>query len=66
MAKREIKYKTENANTIIYVLLHYNDYNILSLTYITSGLAIQVKTIWFNLKIALDFFNFFELVLKLC
>ena len=43
MVKRE-KYKTENTNTIIHVPLHQNDFNILNLNYITSGLTLQVKT----------------------
>ena len=38
MVKSEIRYKTENTNTIIYVLLHKNDFNILNLSHITSGL----------------------------
>ena len=45
MMKREITYKTENANTIIYVLLHKNDFNILNLSHITSRLTIPVNTV---------------------
>ena len=43
MVKRE-KYKTENTNTIIHVPLHQNNFNILNISYITSGLTLQVKT----------------------
>ena len=57
--------KTENTSLVIYVLLHWNDFNILNLSHITSRLTTQVKTIWFNLKVVLNFLNFFELVLKL-
>ena len=57
MVKRE-KYKTENTNTIIHVPLHQNDFNILNLSYITSGLTLQVKTVSFHLKIVLNFLNF--------
>ena len=56
--------KTENTFTVIYVLLHWNDFNILNLSHITSRLTIQVRTVWFNLKIVLIFLNFFDLVLK--
>ena len=65
MVRREITYKTENTNTIIYVLLHNNNCNILNLGHITSGLTLQVKTVSYNLKIVLSFHNFFELVPKL-
>ena len=64
MVKGE-KYKTENTNTTIHVPLHQNGFNILNLSYITSGLTLQVKTVSFNLKIVLNFLIFFELVLKL-
>ena len=45
MLKREITHKTENRNTIIYVIFHLNDFNILNLRLITSGLTIEVKNV---------------------
>ena len=62
MVRREITYKTENRNSIIYVLLHKKNFDNLNLSHITSGLTMQVKTVGFNLKIVL---NFFDLVFKL-
>ena len=50
MVRREITYKTENRNTIIYLLLHKNDFNNLNLNHITSWLNKQVKIVWFNIK----------------
>ena len=66
MVKREITNRTENTllytikNTIIYVLLHKNDFNILNLSDITSGLTMHVKTVLFNLKTTLNLIRFFE------
>ena len=45
MVRREITYKTENTNTVIFALLYYNNFNILNLRNITGGLTIQVKTV---------------------
>ena len=42
IVKREITYKTENINTITYVLLNENDLNIINRSHITSGITIQV------------------------
>ena len=55
---------TENTNTAItHMQLYKNDFNILNLIHITRGLIIRVWTVWFNLKIFLNFLNFFELVI---
>ena len=51
-----------NMNTVIYLLLYWNNLNNLNLSQITIRLIIQVKTVWFNLKIVFNFLNFFELV----
>ena len=42
MVNREITHKTENTNTIVYVLLHWNNFYIFNLSHITSGVTIQI------------------------
>ena len=32
-----VTYKTENTNIVMYVLVHWNDFNIINLSHITSG-----------------------------
>ena len=39
IVKKEITYKTENTNTVTYVLLHWNDFNILILSHISVDWA---------------------------
>ena len=47
------------------MLLYWYDFNILDISHITSGITMQMKIVWLNWQIFLNFLKFLELVRKL-